>query len=127
MEYRPIILYKGAKFIVECAIQENGTSPSLDFLNSLNARKKAKIFRIIKRFADFGSITNKDLFKKVEGELWEFKNYQTRLIMYHCGCGAIALTHGFTKKGQKIKKKHITRANRIKQEYQTIRKKVRHE
>ena len=127
MDVELIILYRGAKYTVECAVQMNGTSPSLDFLNSLSVEKKVKILRIIKRFADIGAITNEQLFKKVEGGLWEFKNYQTRFMMYHCGSGAIALTHGFTKKSQKTDKKEIKRANKIIQEYETIRKKVRHE
>ena len=119
---KPIVLYKGHIFTVECAIKENGNSESEVFFESLDDSNKAKIVRIIKRFADIGKIFNNEQFRKVEGPIWEFKNYQTRVLMYHCPNHCIALTHGFIKKGPKIPKKEIDRANQIKREYDSTRK-----
>ena len=89
----------------------------------MDKSQRAKILKIIKRYADFGSIQNKEQFKKVEGCFWEFKEYQTRILMYQCSTrGHIALTHGFFKKGDKIPRNQIERAIHIKQEYDLIRK-----
>jgi phage-related protein len=93
------------------------------FLDSLDTSQRAKIVKIIKRYADFGYIRNKEQFKKVEGCLWEFKEYQTRILMYHCSTrGRIALTHGFVKKKDKVPRNQIDRATEIKNEYDSIRK-----
>jgi phage-related protein len=91
-------------------------------LDSLDYSKKAKILKIIKRYADFGRISNREQFKKVEGCIWEFKAYQTRIFMYHCAKGCVALTHGMTKKGRKIPHGEIAKGIRIKKEYDEIRK-----
>ncbi len=127
MPLKPIIFYEGVKFTVECAVQKNGVSDSNSFIEGLEIRQKAKITAIIKRYANFGVIKDDKKFKKLEGNLWEFKDYQTRVIMYHCARGVIALTHGFIKKSPKTPKTEIDRANRIKGEYDSIRKKVCHD
>lgn len=119
---RPIILLKGQFFVVECAIRKNGTCESKDFLNSLDISNRAKIIKIIKRYADFGIIYNREQFKKIEGSIWEFKEYQTRILMYHCAPGCIALTHGFIKKRGRIQRGEIERAIQIKNEYDLIGK-----
>lgn len=127
MHSKPIILYTGQEFVVEFAIQLSGISDSYNFFQDLERKKKARILRVIKRYADFGKINNREQFRKVEGDLWEFKNYQTRIIMYHCTRGVIALTNGFIKKGDRIPPAEISRANRIKQEYDIKRKEICHE
>jgi phage-related protein len=118
----PIILLNGQYFVVECAIRENQKSESEAFIDSLDNLEKAKILRIVKRYADFGRIYNKQQFRKVEGPLFEFKNYQTRILMYHCAKGCIALTHGFFKKSPKIPKNEIEKGKKIKEEYDEIRR-----
>jgi phage-related protein len=92
----------------------------------LDVKLKAKIISIIKRFSDSGKIFNQKQFRKVEGRLFEFKYYQTRVIMYHCARGCIALTNGFSKKTKKTQKEEIERANRIMAEYDEIRKGFSH-
>jgi len=115
----PIIFFNGVRFRVECAIRKNDASESRDFIDALDIRKKAKITSLIKRFANAGRIRNKEQFKKVTGtDFWEFKSNQIRVLMYHCGKGKIALTHGFVKKDDKIRKEEIERAYSIKGEYE---------
>jgi len=121
MPKEPIILLTGARITVELAIRTNGTSESKTYIEGLATSEKAKIISIIKRFADFGTIHNKKKFKKVEGKIFEFKDYQTRVLMFHCGKNHIALTHGFTKKKDKIPRKEIDKANQIMAEYIQIR------
>lgn len=127
MATKRIIFYRGSHFTVECAISAKGASESNDFLLGLDKKLKAKITAIITRFADLGKIVNSEHFKKVEGDFWEFKHYQTRIIMYYCEQGHIALTNGFIKKTKKTPKSEIERAKRIKTEYDKIREEMRHE
>jgi phage-related protein len=127
MTDRPIILYEGQCFTVEYAIQKNGNSESKAFIELLDLKLKAKIIGIIKRFAEKGKIYNKEQFRKVEGKLFEFKHYQTRVIMYHCSKGRVALTHGFIKKTKNTPREEIERASRIMAEYDDLRKGFSHE
>ena len=116
-----IILLRGPHFTVECAIRKNGRCESKNFLDSLNRPERAKIIKIIKRLADYGVVHNREQYKKVEGNIWEFKEYQTRILMYHCARGCIALTNGFFKKGKRIPSEQIKRAITIQGEYDQIR------
>jgi phage-related protein len=127
MSWQPIIFCNGKKFEVQCAVQQNGISQSYEFLTGLPNPLKAKITAIIKRYAEVGIIREDTKFKKLEGNLWEFKSFQTRVIMYHCARGVIALTNGFIKKTKRTPQSEIDRANRIKAEYDQIRKKACHE
>ena len=116
------ILYQGAKFTVEYAIQNNGSYEAEEFIDSLSIPDRTKIIRIIKYFAETARIFNDEKFKKIEGDIWEFKNYQTRVFMYHCATGCIALTNGVIKKSKKTPETDKERAIRIKEEYTIIRK-----
>ena len=127
MHREPIILYKGQRLVVEYAIRSNDNSESKGFIDSLDTLSKAKIIRIIKRYADFGGIRNSEQFRKVEGNIWEFKSFQLRILMYNCVPGCIALTHGYIKKGKRIPRKQIDRAYKIMHEYDEIRKGFKHE
>jgi hypothetical protein len=123
MKKKPIIFFVGQRFVVECAIRSNADCPSKDFIDSLNNQDKPKIIRTIKRYANFGTIFNKEQFKKVEGtEFFEFKSFQIRIFMYHCSLGRIALTHGFNKKGDRIPPGEIERAYLIREEYDLTRR-----
>ncbi len=119
---KPILLYQRQRFNVEYAIRGNGISKSKDFIDQLDNVQKAKILKIIERYADKGKIWNKEKFNKVEGDIWEFKDFQTRVLMYHCARGCIALTHGFIKKRGRTPKSQIKRANQIKREYEDVRR-----
>lgn len=127
MATKPIVFYRGQVYVVECAIRLNGSCESEAFLDGLDNKLKAKIVRIIKRLADFGHIRSREQFKKVEGEIWEFKEFQTRIPMYHCAPGCIALTHGFVKKTKKMPKSELRRAEQIMLEYNEVRKGFKNE
>jgi len=65
------------------------------------------------------------LFKKLDGEIWEFRSKylgnQNRLLAFWDKTDKTATlvlaTHGFVKKDQKVPKKEIDKAERIRQEY----------
>lgn len=125
MPNRPIIIYSGSLFTVEGAVRTNGECESKDFLDALVESERAKIFKIIKRLADFGVVQNPQQFKKVEGEIWEFKEFQRRILMYYLPDRRIILTHGFIKKGDRTPKTEINRANTIMNEYNKIRERLK--
>jgi hypothetical protein len=113
------VLYQGKFHIVELAITANGRCPAKKFLDGLSKIDKEKILRIIKRLADAGKVTNRQQFKKIEGEdFFEFKNFQIRMPCYFHADGRVIITHGFIKKGDLIGPEQINRMKRIHDEYE---------
>jgi len=113
------VLYQGKFHTVELAVTANGRCPAKKFLNGLSKDDREKIFRVIKRLADEGKISNREQFKKIEGEdFFEFKNFQIRMPCYFHASGRLIITHGFMKKEAGIRPEEIERMKRIRDEYE---------
>lgn len=112
------VLYQGKFHAIELAVTANGRCPAKKFLDSLSKEDREKILRVIKRLADAGKVSNREQFKKIEGEdFFEFKNFQVRMPCYFHGTGRVIITHGFIKKGAWIRPEEIERMKRIRDEY----------
>ena len=113
------VLYKGIFHTIELAVTANERCPAKKFLNGLSKDDIGKILRVIKRLADEGKVTNREQFKKIEGEdFFEFKNFQIRMPCYFHAAGRLIITHGFIKKGDWIRPEEIDRMKRIRDEYE---------
>jgi hypothetical protein len=64
--------------------------------------------------ADAGRIRNDEQFSKLEGEFFEFKAYQIRMICYFRADKRVVITHGCVKKKDRIDREQLRRAARIK-------------
>jgi phage-related protein len=106
----------GQARVIECAREASGAYPSQEFLCSLSEKKLRSINVLFRKIADFGRNTNEEQFKKVEGEIWEFKRGQIRIGCFQVGSRWI-LTHGFIKKQDKWPRTQIERAERIRKEH----------
>ncbi len=114
-------LYEGAKFII-CAIAENGVCHVQDFIASLEESKQKKILALLKYSATNGPPKNEQKFKKLnDPELWEFKEYQTRIFCVFEKGKKIILTHGWIKKDEKTPKRQIVRAHQLLEMYRNER------
>lgn len=112
------ILRKGKRLRVGYARTLRGTMPAREFLESRSVPKKdlAQILRWIEYFSDSGEIANTEKFKKLSGNLWEFKSYQVRLAgFWHDG--DFLLTHGWIKKQDRADRSQIERGERIREEH----------
>jgi hypothetical protein len=67
--------------------------------------------------ASQGAIKNREKFKKIEGQLFEFKSYQIRMPCFFDPKNRIVITHGFMKKTDNIPPKEIERAEAIRRDY----------
>lgn len=90
--------------------------PARDFIESLKDKERAKLSVLFERMADAGRIWNREQFKKVEGDIFEFKRFQIRVGCFQEG-STWFLTHGFRKKRDKWQKRELERANRIRNEH----------
>lgn len=93
-----------------------------EFLKKLDPKHRNKIIQNMDR-AKFH--TDPKLFKKLDGEIWEFRtlfaSFQYRLLAFWDKSEQtetlVFVTHGFIKKTSKVDKKEIDKAERIRQEY----------
>lgn len=116
----PVVeFYQGAWGKIRLATQRDGSSLADDFIRQLAIADRAKLLALIKRAADIGpmNINDGEKFKKLEGTLFEFKVFQTRMPCFYDGRN-IVLTHGFKKKQYKSPPAEIARAKRIQSEYE---------
>ena len=98
--------------MIVCAVTSNEKCPAYDWLVDLQQDDRPafrKLFTVFERMAEVGRITNHQKFKKLQGDLWEFK-----CSHYRVGCyqdrDAWVLTHGFTKKRDTWPRKELTRS-----------------
>ena len=115
---RPIAV-DGAKRTIEYAVRADGTSPAQQFVEGLVLSDQMKLATLFKRMADHGRIQDGQKFKRLEGEIWEFK-IRTKDTGLRVPCFSDGktwvLTHGFLKKEDAAAPSEISRAHRIRSE-----------
>ena len=106
---------------MELSIRSDGSYPAKEYLGQLFKRSKIeweKVIRPIKRLADFGEISNSEHFKKIEGtDFGEFKSFQIRMPCFFLPGSRVVITHGFSKKEDRIRKPQLDRMKAIRDEY----------
>lgn len=110
------LVSRGSWGAVRYAVRANGRMPAREFIQDLSEQDQRKLAALFQRIADHGRIHNREKFKKVEGDIFEFKSFQVRV-----GCFRLRstwfLTHGFIKKSDRWPKAEIKRAVRIRSEH----------
>lgn len=91
--------------------------PAADFIGGLDVRDKAKLLALFQRYADHGYITNRERFKKIADNVYEFKSFQIRVFCFIKGRQAV-VTHGAKKKRDDLNPADIERALRIRSQYE---------
>jgi len=114
------IAYCGGKLTIEFARLSNGSIPASEFLTALEERWQARLLVLFQRLGDFGRIDNREQFKKVKGDIWEFKSFKIRMLCYYRPDKRVVVTHGFVKKEDRIPTRELLRAESIKREYESI-------
>ncbi len=93
--------------------------PAIDFLNSLNAKLKAKTYRSIQLLQEFGPFLAEPHSKKIKEfkSLYELRVKQgsniCRLFYFHHKGAVYIVTSGFIKKENKTSKKELVKAEKI--------------
>ena len=99
---------------------------AFDFLEKIEIKPRKKVLQNMNR-AKF--TTDPKLFKKLEGEIWEFRTLyaglQYRLLAFWDQSDKtetlVFATHGFVKKTNKVDKREINKAEHIRQLYFKIK------
>lgn len=113
------LVYQGKAFRIEFYVSESGASPAEDWLESQGESRQQKFAALFAWMADQGKIWNERKFKHLEGsnQIFEFKSDEGRVLCFFMIGRRLILTHGFTKKGDKIPKGEIERAEMIKKDF----------
>lgn len=100
---------------------ENGVKPTEDYLNTLDAKMLAKIFRIIDLLEEFGPILRLPYSKHIEDDIFELRAKQggniTRIMYFFVTGKQIILLNGVVKKTQKTPRLEIEKAKIYRQDY----------
>jgi hypothetical protein len=101
---------------IEYALASNGSTPAKDFVESLNDADKAKLLALFERMARTGSVPNREQFKQVEGEIFEFKKHQMRVFCFR-DRNTWFLTNGYKKKRDRLDPSEVRKAQRMMAEH----------
>ena len=97
---------------IRYARRRDKSMPAKDFYDRLARGDQAKLNNLFERMADHGRISNGQKFKRVEGDIWEFKSFRIRISCYQAG-RCWHLLHGFEKKGEYWPNGELIRAQNL--------------
>ena len=117
----------GQKLRVEFALPRWG-SPLNDF-QALDDTARAALLNTMRILADKGRVSNKELFKKVEGtDLWEVKRRQHRFLGFYLPDQRFVIGAYEKKKRNQLKGATIERAERVQTAMlEMVKKEVAHD
>ncbi|MCC6158777.1 MAG: type II toxin-antitoxin system RelE/ParE family toxin [Deltaproteobacteria bacterium] len=125
----PIIECLGRCLVVAHAAGHCGEAAAREYLIELEREPNhradlVKLMRLFSRLAETGSISNREHFRKVEGNIFEFKAFQRRVLGFFGnlpdGRRSFLLTNGCTKKRDDLPPEVIDRARRVMREWLEI-------
>lgn len=96
------------------AFYNNGKSQVVDFISALQPKDQAKISALIDLVATMGPPQNNTKFKKLDGDLYELKAYQTRIACFFASGSRFFLVLGITKKQDRWKTSDLEKAKNMK-------------
>jgi len=109
------------EYNVEFFENDSGQYPAEAYINSLDAKLSAKVYRTLVMLEDNGSELRESYSKHLDDGIFEVRvrvatNSARVLYFFHIGKRVI-LTHGFTKKTQKTPPSEIERAKKYRRDF----------
>lgn len=109
------------EFTVEYYRKQDGSCPIKEFLNSLDEKMQAKLFRLLYLLEQNGNELREPYSKFLKDGIFELRGQQgnniARVLYFFVVGQKIIITHGFIKKTQKTPKSEIKLAKEYRQEY----------
>lgn len=108
-------------FDIEYYEDSNGNKPVEEFIDSLDAKMRAKVFGRLELLEEKGSQLGMPLSRHLDDGIFELRTVQgnniTRILYFFVIGERVILTHGFVKKTQKTPSKEIAKAKRIRDDW----------
>ena len=114
------VFYRGKRFQVEFFFDATGYIPAKEYLEGLGEQKAlVKLAAFVKLIADEGMLYDEQKFRIVDRKekIYEFKPAGHRFFNFFYTGGKIIITNGYAKKSQKLDKRELSRAVRLKRDY----------
>ena len=115
------IFYQGDKFQVEFYFNEKGELPAKQYFDSAGHQVQVKLLALVKYMAENGKIFDDTKFRIVDKrqKIYEFKPKGERFFNFFYKGKKIIITNAYPKKGQKVNKRELNKAIRLKKDYET--------
>lgn len=111
------------KWLVEFYETESGEKPCLDFLNTLEVKLRAKVFRDLTLLEQYGNELRLPYSEHLDDGIFELRTIQgkniVRNLYFFIAGKKIIVTHGFKKKTQKTPPEEIQKAKKYRADYKT--------
>jgi phage-related protein len=119
-----------AKYQVVFFEKENGETPAEDFINSLDVKMSAKIYRLLMMVSENRPELREPYSKHLGDGIFELRakvgSDASRVLYFFFAGRRVVVTNGFIKKTQKIQRSVIDKAKAFRKEY-TEREGYHHE
>ena len=110
------VLYRGSRRSIE-AVVRRGACPAREYVERLGVAERKKVLALFVRAGDHWPIVNTEKFKHLDGDIYEFKAGQHRLMRFFRPGARIIVTHGFQKKTARVPRPEIERARAVLAEF----------
>lgn len=117
MDDKELIAYEGAKFTIEWYREDGGLIPACEYFNDLDKPARVKLFYLLVRMGDFGTISDKTKFNNEGNQIYAFKPQPERFLCFFQKGKKIIITNAFRKKQQKLPKNEKERALNCRDDY----------
>ncbi len=113
------IFYRGTKFQVEFYLNAKGKMPSKEQVEKLPSLIKVKLAALVRLIAEEGQIYDEHKFRIISRKerIYEFKPMQYRFFNFFFDSRKIIITNGYRKRSQKVDRKELNRAIKMKRDY----------
>lgn len=110
-----------AKYQVLFFEKENGDAPAEDFINTLDHKMSAKVYRLLMMLSENGSELREPYSKHLDDGIFELRakvgSDITRVLYFFFVGRRVVITNGFIKKTQKTPRAEIDKAKAYREEY----------
>ncbi len=110
-----------AKYQVIFFEKENGDIPAEEFINTLDNKMAAKIYRLLTMISENGPELREPYSKHIDDGIFELRakvgSDISRVLYFFFIEQRVIITNGFVKKSQKTPKSEIDKAKKFRKEY----------
>lgn len=111
--------------------KESGEAPALDFINSLDDKMAAKIYRLLMMISQNGPELREPYSKHLNDGIFELRakvgSNISRILYFFFVENHVIVTNGFIKKTQKTPKAELDKAKAFRTEYREKERSLHHE
>lgn len=107
----------GKKLTIYALVKETGRCEFIDFFQDLQDKDQKKIYALLEFVANHHPIMNDEKMRHEGDGIFALKSYQDRGLCFFDDGDHLIITHGFRKKKQKLPKRHLRKAKRLRDRY----------